>query len=358
MLRPYRTLTGSRRLSKPYAPIHRRKGKLPSPVADGAVQVPRAELTRDEEGKVRHQVAVHRGSTDFGREVGGQVERDAAVHRGELDAVAPVGAAERGDDRAVHRGRFGVTGGGQAHAAVHGVGPYIRAQVLGFHLTVDGVPVELDARRNAHLEIHRHVVVLSARRPVVPRGALVVAAREARRGVDGADGHGVVRGDDLDFHRLGIAAARVLARRDGGFAARHPDGVDVPVDPFDLEPFAAREPAAPMELPLRSGGRDGASQQREGGEGDGAHGQWSSWSSWCLSCSWPGRRSRMSPLNVSSSSRPLPDPSVKLKRCLVVFVTLTGKLESKSPLNVATDTVTLVRSGIPTVTSPLCVAKR
>src|SRR2546430_4460200 len=56
-------------------------------------------------------------------------------------------------------------------------------------------------------------------------------------------------------------------------AARHPDGVDVPVDPFDLEPFAAREPAAPMELPLRSGGRDGASQQREGGEGDGAHGQ-------------------------------------------------------------------------------------
>src|SRR5205823_3649211 len=76
-------LTG---LSKPYAPIHRRKGKLPSPVADGAVQVPRAELTRDEEGKVRHQVAVHRGSTDFGREVGGQVERDAAVHRGELDA--------------------------------------------------------------------------------------------------------------------------------------------------------------------------------------------------------------------------------------------------------------------------------
>src|SRR2546430_13349024 len=55
-------------------------------------------------------------------------------------------------------------------------------------------------------------------------------------------------------------------------AARHPDGVDVPVDPFDLEPFAAREPAAPMELPLRSGGRDGASQQREGGEGDGAHG--------------------------------------------------------------------------------------
>src|SRR5207302_1385499 len=97
---------------------------------------------------------------------------------------------------------------------------------------------------------------------------------------------------------------------------------------------------------------DGASQQREGGEGDGAHGQLSSWSSWCLSCSWPGRRSRMSPLNVSSSSRPLPDPSVKLKRCLVVFVTLTGKLESKSPLKVATDTVTLVRSGIPAVTAP------
>src|SRR2546430_9258369 len=44
--------------------------------------------------------------------------RDAAVHRGELDAVGPVGAAERRDDRAVHGGRFGVTAGGQAHAAV------------------------------------------------------------------------------------------------------------------------------------------------------------------------------------------------------------------------------------------------
>src|SRR2546430_7111258 len=113
-----------------------------------------------------------------------------------------------------------------------------------------------------------------------------------------------------------------------------------------------------MELPLSSGGRDGASQQREGGEGDGAHGQLSSWSSWCLSCSWPGRHSLMSPLKVSSSSRALPDPIVKLKRCLVVVVTLTGKQESKSPLKVATDTVTLERSGTASVTSPLCVAKR
>src|SRR5256885_16493696 len=101
-----------RALSQSDGAIHRRKGKLPSPFADGAVQVPRAELTRDEEGKVRHQVAVHRGSTDFGREVGGQVERDAAVHRGELDAVAPVGAAERGDDLSLYRVCVRVTGGG------------------------------------------------------------------------------------------------------------------------------------------------------------------------------------------------------------------------------------------------------
>ena len=92
------SLTG---FSEPYAPIHRRQRKLPAAISDRPVQVPRAEFPRDQEGKVRQQVAVHGGGTDLGREVGGQVERDAAVHGGELDAVAPVGVAERGDDRAV-----------------------------------------------------------------------------------------------------------------------------------------------------------------------------------------------------------------------------------------------------------------
>ena len=49
---------------------------------------------------------------------------------------------------------------------------------------------------------------------------------------------------------------------------------------------------------------------------------------------------------------------MKLKRCFDVFVTLTGKLESNSPLNVATDTVAFVFSGITRVTSPLWVEKR
>src|SRR5213592_594005 len=59
MLRPYRDVTGSRRLTEPYASIDRREGQLPSAGPDRAAQVTRPELARDREGKVGHQVAVH-----------------------------------------------------------------------------------------------------------------------------------------------------------------------------------------------------------------------------------------------------------------------------------------------------------
>src|SRR5213596_2008854 len=358
MLRPLPRRHRSRGLAQPDAPVDRREGKVASPAPDRAAHVPGSKLAGDRERKVRHQVAVHGLRPDFGAERRGQVERDAAVHGAELELIRPVRPPQRGRDRSVHRRRFGVPGGGYAYAAVHRVGPDVGAQMFGFHLAVDGVPVELDARRDAHLEVHGHVVVLGTRGPVIARRAVVLLPRVARRGVDGADGHAVVRLHYLDLDGRGVAAARVLRARDFDLAARHADGVDVPVHTLDLQPLAAREAAAPMKLALGSGGRHDGRKQHEGGERYDTHGQWSSWWLWRLSCSCPGRHSLMSPLNVSSSARALPDPIVKLNRCLLVLVTLTGKQESKSPLNVATDTVTLARSGTLTDTSPLCVANR
>src|SRR5437016_7658162 len=195
--------------------------------------------------------------------------------------------------------------------------------MLGFHLAVDGVPVELDARRDADLEVHDYVVVLGVRRPVASRRALVVSTSPARRRVDGADGHTVFRLHDLDLDRRGIAAAGVLRGGDFGLASGcDAHRVDVPVHAFDLQPLARGQPAAPVKRALSQRGPDSDGEPGESGERNGAHGQLSSWSSWCLSCSWPGRHSLMSPLNV------------------------------------ATDTVTLARSGTASVTSPLCVAKR
>src|SRR6059058_2015679 len=340
MLRPLPRRHRSRGLAQPNAPVDGREGKLASAIADRPVHVPGSELAGDRERKVRHQVAVHGLRPDFGAERRGQVERDAAVHGAELELIRPVRPPQRGRDRSVHRRRFGVPGGGYAYAAV------------------DRLPVELDPRWDAQLEVHCHVVVLGTRGPVIARRALVVLPRVARRGIDGADGHAVVRLHDLDLDRRRIAATRVLRARNIDLAASHADGVDIPVHTLDLQPLAARESAAPMELPLGRDRPDASREQHAGGERDGTHGQWSSWSLWRLSCSCPGRHSLMSPLNVSSSARALPDPIVKLNRCLLVLVTLTGKQESKSPLNVATDTVTLARSGTLTDTSPLCVANR
>src|SRR5205807_1099606 len=109
------------------------------------------------------------------------------------------------------------------------------------------------------------------------------------------------------------------------------------------------------------GGHRHSSQQDECERSRCAHDQLSSLS-W-LSCWWrwlrvsPGRHSLMSPLKLCSSIRAEPVPIVKLKRCLVVPVTLTGKQESKSPLKVDTETVALAFSGTAMLTLPLVVAK-
>src|SRR5206468_9150363 len=76
-----------------------------------------------------------------------------------------------------------------------------------------------------------------------------------------------------------------------------------------------------------------------------------------FSLSRPGRHSLMSPLKDSSSSRALPEPIVKLKRCFVLPVSVTGKHASKSPSKVETDTATLAFSGMAMARSPSCVAK-
>src|SRR5262249_24940878 len=68
----------------------------------------------------------------------------------------------------------------------------------------------------------------------------------------------------------------------------------------------------------------------------------------------PGRRRLIVPWKDSSSTRALPSPRVKLNRSpWRVSLSGTGNGELKPPLNMATDTVALVRSGMTTVTSPL-----
>src|SRR5438445_5629152 len=98
MLRPYRDVTGSRRLTEPYASIDRREGQLPSAGPDRAAQVTRPELARDREGKVGHQVAVHGLRPHLRAEIRRQVERDAAVHGAECNLLRPVRPATLGRD--------------------------------------------------------------------------------------------------------------------------------------------------------------------------------------------------------------------------------------------------------------------
>src|SRR5207249_11989851 len=85
-------------------------------------------------------------------------------------------------------------------------------------------------------------------------------------------------------------------------------------------------------------------EQRDYGN---AHRQSSSWSSsLSLSLSWsldncPGRQILMSPPNDSSSSRALPEPTVKSNRFFVFLLSCTGTQALKSPLMVEPETVTV-----------------
>src|SRR6184192_3052898 len=224
---------------------------------------------------------------------------------------------------------------------------------------------EAHARGHADGEVHPHVVVVRAHATVLARLAGVLAVAVAR--VHRADGDPIVMLHDLDLHLVRVAAVRMFHRRHLDFA-RTGDGVDVAVHAFDLDRLARGNLALPVELTLgrrgageRQGGRD--DERRKGGE---AHDHSSSWSwSWFLFsfrslslASCPGRHSRMSPLNDSSSSLAVPEPIVKLKRCLVLPVSCTGKQALKSPLNVDTETETLAFSGTDTRRSPSWVEKR
>src|SRR5437870_8283607 len=212
---------------------------------------------------------------------------------------------------------------------------------------------ESHARGDPDGEVHSHVVVMRAHVTMLARLASVLARAVAR--VHRADGDPALGRHDLDLHLVRVAAACVLHRRDL-HVARAGHGVDVAIHALDLDRLARGNLPLPVELTLgrrgageRQGGRD--DERRERGQ---AHGHSSSWSlSWSLSQSlsltrqslslpsWPGRHSRMSPLNDSSSSRALPEPIVTLKRCLVLgSVSWTGKHALKSPLNVETDTET------------------
>src|SRR5204862_8316391 len=141
-------------------------------------------------------------------------------------------------------------------------------------------------------------------------------------------------------HFLPVAVLRMLTRRHLD-VARSGVGAYVAAPTLDLDRLARGKLALPAELTLgrrgageRQGGRD--DERRERGE---AHDHSSSWSwSWFLFsfrslslASCPGRHSRMSPSNDSSSSRAVPDPIVKLKRCLVLGgVSWIGKQALKS----------------------------
>src|SRR5439155_13869989 len=153
----------------------------------------------------------------------------------------------------------------------------------------------------------------------------------------------------LDLYVVGIAALGALRRGDLGLAAAPCDRPHVAVHALDLDLLACRDLSLPVEVALRGkrgrGGRDEAQQHESV-----VHGH--------FSLSRPGRQSLMSPLKDSSSSRALPEPIVKLKRCFVLPVSVTGKHASKSPSKVETDTATLAVSGIAMSRSPSCVAKR
>src|SRR2546426_63486 len=314
----------SRTLSQPNAPIHRLERQASPPAPDRAAQAAGAEPSRDHEGEIGLDVAVDRLGADLGGETGREVERDPAVDGAELERIAPRGAAQRGHDLAVHRLRLGVAGRGNPDTAVHR-GRFNVARPNGrLDLAVHRLPEEPHTRRHAHGKVDGHVVVPHVHVTAIACLTRILTAAVAR--VHGADRNPVLVLHDLDLHLVGVAPARVLhgahlhVPRAGARA-------DIAVHALDLDRLARGDGALPMELTLggccagrqRQGGRDG--EQREHGD---AHGHSSWWSSSCLSFSsclflrsCPGRQILMSPPNDSSSSRALPEPSVKLNRCLV-----------------------------------------
>src|SRR5439155_13379611 len=98
-------------------------------------------------------------------------------HGAEFEYFRPVGAAHLRRYRAVHR-----------------------------------LAVELDAGRDLHFEVDRHVIVVGAGAPVVTALADVLVSSAPWRGVDGTDRHALVRFHDFDLHIVGIGAARLLPR--------------------------------------------------------------------------------------------------------------------------------------------------
>src|SRR5438128_4965595 len=351
-------------LPESYAAVDRLERQPPAAAADRARHAAGSQATGDHEREVGLDVAVHRAGAHLRRHVGRQVEGDPAVYGMEFERVGPLGAAHRRRDRAVHRRGLRAAGRGHPNAAVHAVRFHVARQVGRLHLAVDGMADESHARRHPDGEVHSHVVVMRAHVTVLARLAGVLARAVAR--VHCADGDPILVRHDLDLHLVRVAAVRMLHGRYLDLT-RAGDGVDVPVHTLDLDRLARGKLTLPVELTLgrrgageRQGGRD--DERRERGQ---AHGHSSSWS-WSLSwsrslslASWPGRHSRMSPLNDSSSSRALPEPIVKLKRCLVLgSVSWTGKHALKSPLNVETDTETLDFSGMDTRRSPSWVEKR
>src|SRR5437588_171293 len=283
----------------------------------------------------------------------------------ELERIGPLGAAQRRRDRAVHRRGLRVARGRDMDAAVDRVRLHVAPEVRGVDRAIDRPTDEPHAGGHPYREVHHHIVVLRVH--VAAFGRLAGVLTPAVTGIHGADGDPALVRHDLDFHLVGVALARVLHGRHLD-VARAGDGADVAVHALDLDGLARGDLALPVELALggrrageRQGGRD--DERPERGQ---AHGHSSSWCwLWSLSssrslslASWPGRHSRMSPSNDSSSSRALPEPIVKLKRCLVLPVSWTGKQALKSPLNVDTETATPDLSGIDTRRSPSWVEKR
>src|SRR5437867_3327749 len=252
----------------------------------------------------------------------------------------------------------------QPDTPIHPVRSHVARKVGRRDGAIHRLRDEARARRHADGTVDGHVVVPHVHVTAFACVAGVLAAAVAR--VHGADRDAVLVRHDLDLHVVGVALARVLH---GGHldVRRAGDRADVAVHPLDLDRFAGGDFALPVKLILggyrawhqRQGGRRG--EQREYGD---AHRQSSSWSS-SLSLSLslslsscPGRQILMSPPNDSSSSRALPEPRVKLKRCFVFPVSCTGKQAVNSPLNVEMETETLAFSGTDTRTSPSCVPKR
>src|SRR5437763_6422083 len=364
-LAPLFRIPHSRGLSESYTAVDGLERQPPPAAADRARHAARPQTTGDHEREVGLDVAVHRAGAHLRRDVGRQVERDRAVHSVELEHVAPASAPQRRRDRAVHRRGLRVPRRRDMDAPVDRVRLDVAPEIRGVDRAIDRPTDEAHAGRHPYREVDHDVVVLRIHVAAFVRLAGVLSPAVTR--IHRADGDPTLVRHDLDLHLVRVAAVRMLHRRHLD-VPRSGDGADVAVHAFDLDRLARGNLALPVELTLgrrgageRQGGRD--DERRERGE---AHDHSSSWCwSWSLFslrslylASCPGRHSRMSHSNNSSSSRALPDPIVKLKRCLVLPVSCTGKQALKSPLNVETETETLDFSGIDTRRSPSWVEKR